>query len=155
MNSPATRPDAEIEPRYGWVVVWASFVALAVIDSSLSAELRGSAPARAPRFFAADVPAEEAATFRAAVRTAAPTARIEAVELTSGDVTYTTPPPAAPGFWSAPNFSARESISLLQARSVPTITTTGAGTILDFALRLPGPVLLAFAVLAVRARTKC
>src|SRR6478735_2526020 len=52
---------------------------------------------------------------------------IEAVDLTSGDVTYTAPPPAAPGFWSALNFSARESISLLQARSVPTITTTGAG----------------------------
>ncbi len=62
------------------------FVALAVIDSSLSAELRGSAPARAPRFFAADVPAEEAATFRAAVRTAAPTARIEAVPSLRGAI---------------------------------------------------------------------
>ncbi|MDR6788305.1 putative ABC transport system permease protein [Sphingomonas sp. BE138] len=62
------------------------FVALAVIDSSLSAELAGSAPARAPRFFAADVPAEDAATFRGAVRRAAPGARIEAVPSLRGAI---------------------------------------------------------------------
>ena len=69
-------------------------------------------------------------------------------------LSYTSPPPpAAPGFWTALEFSARESISLLQARSMPAISTTGAGTVLDIALRLAGPVLLAFTVLALRART--
>ncbi|WP_294194257.1 ABC transporter permease [uncultured Sphingomonas sp.] len=62
------------------------FVALAVIDSSLSAELAGQAPARAPRFFAADVPAEDADTFQAAVRGAAPGARIEAVPSLRGAI---------------------------------------------------------------------
>lgn len=62
------------------------FVALAVIDSSLSRELAGSAPSRAPRFFAADVPADEAATFRAAVRRAAPRATIEAVPSLRGAI---------------------------------------------------------------------
>ncbi|WP_028967806.1 ABC transporter permease [Sphingomonas phyllosphaerae] len=62
------------------------FVALAVIDASLSAELAGSAPARAPRFFAADVPAEEAKTFRTAVLGAAPNARIEAVPSLRGAI---------------------------------------------------------------------
>ena len=47
-----------------------------------------------------------------------------------------------------PTAMARESISLLQARSLPSITTTGAGTVLDFVLRLAGPALLAFIVLA-------
>jgi len=60
----------------------------------------------------------------------------------------------APRFSTALEFSARESISLLQARSMPAIDTTGVGTLLDFLLRLAGPVLLAFAVLALRARTK-
>ena len=62
------------------------FVALAVIDSSIAAELAGAAPARAPRFFAADVPADEAARFRAAVTTAAPGARIEAVPSLRGAI---------------------------------------------------------------------
>ena len=57
-------------------------------------------------------------------------------------------------FWTALEYSARESISLLQARGIPAIDTTGVGTFLDFLLRLAGPVLLAFAVLALRARTK-
>ena len=73
----------------------------------------------------------------------------------SGAVLYT--PPAermAPRFWTALEYSARESISLLQARSMPAIDTTGVGTILDFLLRLAGPVLLAFAILALRARTR-
>jgi hypothetical protein len=37
---------------------------------------------------------------------------------------------------------------------MPAIDTTGLGTFLDFVLRLAGPVLLAFTVLALRARTK-
>jgi hypothetical protein len=55
--------------------------------------------------------------------------------------------------WTGLEFSLRESIALLQARSLP-FHTTGAGTALDIVLRLAGPVLLAFIVLALRARTK-
>ena len=58
------------------------------------------------------------------------------------------------GFWNALDYSARESISLLQVRSTPTLDTTAAGTLLDFFLRLAGPVLLAFTVLALWARIK-
>ncbi len=85
----------------------------------------------------------------------APPAQILTIDPKSGAVTYTPPTErTAPGFGAALEYSARESISLLQARSMPTINTTVAGTILDFVLRLAGPVLLAFAVLALRARTK-
>ena len=84
-----------------------------------------------------------------------PPAQILMIDLTSGAVTYTPPTErTAPGFWTALEYSARESISLLQARGMPAIDTTGVGTLLDFLLRLAGPVLLAFAILALRARTK-
>ena len=83
---------------------------------------------------------------------------ISKVSLSSGDVSYTPLPTAkAPEFRQALEYAARESISLLQARGMsagPAIDTSGAGTILDFLLRLAGPVLLAFAILALRARTK-
>ena len=84
-----------------------------------------------------------------------PPAQILMINPSSGAVTYTPPTErTAPGFWTALEYSARESISLLQARGMPAIDTTGVGTILDFVLRLAGPVLLAFAILALRARTK-
>jgi hypothetical protein len=84
-----------------------------------------------------------------------PPGQILMINPTSGAVTYTPPTePTAPGFGAAFEYSARESISLLQARGMPAIETTGVGTIVDFVLRLAGPVLLAFAVLALRARTK-
>ena len=84
-----------------------------------------------------------------------PPAQIRMIDPTSGVVTYTPPTErTAPGFWTALEYSARESISLLQARGMPAIDTTGVGTLLDFLLRLAGPVLLAFAILALRARTK-
>ena len=80
---------------------------------------------------------------------------IRFIDPTSGAVTYTPPTErTAPGFWTALEYSARESISLLQARSMPAIDTTGAGTLIDFPLRSAGPVSLAFAVLALRARSK-
>ena len=62
------------------------FVALAVIDTSLSAELAGAAPAKAPRFFAIDLQPEDAAAFRAAIDGAAPGARIEAVPSLRGSI---------------------------------------------------------------------
>jgi uncharacterized protein YjbI with pentapeptide repeats len=84
-----------------------------------------------------------------------PPPRIAMIDPTTGVVTDTkTPPTSAPKFWDALEYSARESISLLQSRGTSTITTTGAGTILDFVLRLAGPVLLAFTVLALRARIR-
>jgi Pentapeptide repeats (9 copies) len=84
-----------------------------------------------------------------------PPAQIDRIDPTSGAVTYTpSTVRTAPEFRTALEYSARESISLLQARSMPAMDTTGVGTLLDFLLRLAGPVLLAFAVLALRARTK-
>ena len=62
------------------------FVAMATIDTSLSAELAGAAPAKAPRFFAIDLQPEDARTFRAAVHAAAPTARVEAVPSLRGSI---------------------------------------------------------------------
>jgi putative ABC transport system permease protein len=62
------------------------FVALAVIDTSLSSELAHAAPAKAPRFFAIDLQPEDAGTFRKAVLGAAPTATIEAVPSLRGSI---------------------------------------------------------------------
>jgi putative ABC transport system permease protein len=62
------------------------FVALAVIDTSLSSELAHAAPAKAPRFFAIDLQPEDAGTFRTAVTGAAPAARIEAVPSLRGSI---------------------------------------------------------------------
>ena len=62
------------------------FVAMAVIDTSLSAELTGAAPAKAPRFFAIDLQPEDDAAFRRAVAGAAPGARIEAVPSLRGSI---------------------------------------------------------------------
>ncbi|ONF95195.1 ABC transporter permease [Sphingomonas jeddahensis] len=62
------------------------FVALAVIDTSLSNELASAAPAKAPRFFAIDVQPEDEPTFRSAIRRAAPNATIEAVPSLRGSI---------------------------------------------------------------------
>ncbi|OAN67091.1 ABC transporter permease [Sphingomonas sp. TDK1] len=62
------------------------FVALAVIDASLTAELRNAAPAKAPRFFAIDLQPEDAATFTQAVRSVAPGAGIETLPSLRGSV---------------------------------------------------------------------
>ncbi|WP_010186548.1 ABC transporter permease [Sphingomonas sp. PAMC 26605] len=62
------------------------FVALAVIDSSLGAELNGAAPAKAPRFFAIDLQPDDAVTFARAVRSAAPMATIEALPSLRGSI---------------------------------------------------------------------
>jgi putative ABC transport system permease protein len=62
------------------------FVAMATIDTSLSAELGGAAPAKAPRFFAIDLQPEDATRFRTAVLAAAPGARIEATPSLRGSI---------------------------------------------------------------------
>lgn len=63
------------------------FVALAVIDTSLSSELAGAAPAKAPRFFAIDLPADDAGRFRAAVSAASPGATFETTPSLRGSIT--------------------------------------------------------------------
>ena len=63
------------------------FVALAVIDTSLSAELAGAAPAKAPRFFAIDLQPDDARAFRQAVARAAPESRVETVPSLRGSIT--------------------------------------------------------------------
>ncbi len=62
------------------------FVALAVIDTSLSSEIHAAAPARAPRFFAIDLQPEDSTRFRALVTGAAPGAQIEAVPSLRGSI---------------------------------------------------------------------
>jgi len=63
------------------------FVALAAVNGSLVAQVQGSAPRRAPRFFAVDLQPEDAARFAAAVRAASPAARIEYAPSLRGQVT--------------------------------------------------------------------
>lgn len=62
------------------------FVALAVIDSSLSAELHNAAPAKAPRFFAVDLQPNDAPAFERAVARTVPGARIEALPSLRGSI---------------------------------------------------------------------
>lgn len=62
------------------------FVALAVVDSSLSSELRNAAPAKAPRFFAIDLQPDDAPAFARAIRGAAPTATIESLPSLRGSI---------------------------------------------------------------------
>ncbi|WP_375380420.1 ABC transporter permease [uncultured Sphingomonas sp.] len=63
------------------------FVALAAIDTSLGSELASAAPAKAPRFFAADLQPEDEASFRTAVtRATGGRARIEAVPSLRGAI---------------------------------------------------------------------
>ena len=71
------------------------FVAMAAIDTSLSAELRGAAPAKAPRFFAIDLQPEDAPAFRAAVLAAAPSAQIEATPSLRGSISAVNGVPVA------------------------------------------------------------
>jgi hypothetical protein len=79
--------------------------------------------------------------------------RIASVNPKDGAVKYVDTQAPPPGFLSSLNFSARESVSLLHA-DTSSVKTQGFGTLVDFVLRLAGPLLLAFIVLALRARTK-
>jgi hypothetical protein len=84
-----------------------------------------------------------------------PPTQITKVDLTTGAVTNTAARPStALPFSTTLEFCARESISLLQTRTGTEFTPKGFGTVVDFILRLARPVLLAFTVLALRARIK-
>ncbi|HEX8555303.1 MAG TPA: FtsX-like permease family protein, partial [Sphingomonas sp.] len=62
------------------------FVALAVIDTSLGRQIATAAPAKAPRFFAIDLPPEDERAFAAAIRGASPGARIDTAPSLRGSV---------------------------------------------------------------------
>ncbi|WAC90211.1 pentapeptide repeat-containing protein [Mycobacterium sp. Aquia_213] len=80
---------------------------------------------------------------------------IAKVDLKTGAVTNKAPPPPKVlPFSTALEFAARESISLLQSRGSSDIAPKGFGTIVDFILRLAGPVLLALTLLGLRARIR-
>jgi hypothetical protein len=84
-----------------------------------------------------------------------PPAQIASIDPTSGAVTYTSPPPpVGPTFSTALDYAARESVSLLEGPPTLPITTKWPGDLLNAILRLAGPVLLAFAIFALRSRTK-
>jgi Pentapeptide repeats (9 copies) len=75
------------------------------------------------------------------------------IEPGTGAVFYRTSHDSPPGFEDTLEFSAKESISLLRAPQ-ESFEMTSSGKALDFGLRIAGPVLLAYIVLALRARTK-
>ena len=84
-----------------------------------------------------------------------PPAQIATIDPTSGRVTYTSPPPpVGPTFSSALDYAARESVSLLEGPASSPITTKWPGDLVNAIVRLAGPVLLAFAIFALRSRTK-
>ena len=62
------------------------FVALAAVNSSLGSAMRSTAPAKAPRFFALDLPPDDAPAFRAAVTRAAGASRIEVTPSLRGSI---------------------------------------------------------------------
>jgi uncharacterized protein YjbI with pentapeptide repeats len=76
-----------------------------------------------------------------------------AILFTNGTFAVVTDTATAPQFHEALEFTARESIPLLQLRQ-PKLHVQGPGTALDFLVRLSGPVLLGLFVLAIRGRIK-
>jgi uncharacterized protein YjbI with pentapeptide repeats len=84
-----------------------------------------------------------------------PPAQIATIDPTNGQVTYTSPPPPMrPTFATALDYAARESVSLLEGSGTSLITTKWPGDLVNAIVRLAGPVLLAFAIFALRSRTK-
>ena len=87
---------------------------------------------------------------------------VSSVDLQTGTLRYA--PGAQPGvkpdasatvtFGTSLKFTSTESLTLIRASGAPLLETTGAGTVVDIAVRLLAPVLVGLAVLAVRGRTK-
>jgi hypothetical protein len=92
----------------------------------------------------------------------APPQQVASVTLATGALRYApiTQPSATTGtttaipFGTSLEFTATESTTLIRASGTPLLETTGAGTVLDIAMRLLAPLLLGLALLAVRGRTK-
>lgn len=84
-----------------------------------------------------------------------PPAQIATIDPIGGQVTYTSPPPpVGPTFGVALDYAARESVSLLEGSGTSLITTKWPGDLVNAIVRLAGPILLAFAIFALRSRTK-
>jgi hypothetical protein len=86
-----------------------------------------------------------------------PITRIVSIDPDTGRVTYEGPASQGPAsfrvrYAAALEFSVRASTSLLRPIGTPPLT--GLGTAIEVALRLLGPLLLAFAILALRGRMK-
>jgi hypothetical protein len=92
----------------------------------------------------------------------APSQQVASVNLRTGAVQYApitqpsgeTGTTAAVPFGTSLKFTSTESLTLIRASGTPLLETTGAGTVLDMALRLLAPLLLGLALLAVRGRIK-
>jgi len=92
----------------------------------------------------------------------APPQQVTSVNLATGALRYApitqpsvkTGTTAAVPFGTSLEFTATESTTLIRASGTPLLETTGAGTVLDIALRLLAPLLLGLALLAVRGRIK-
>lgn len=72
----------------------------------------------------------------------------------AGKVKVEKPSTRSLAFTEASLFSLRESVALIRPASDGRFRTTALGTFVDVVLRILGPVLIALAVLAIRARTK-
>jgi hypothetical protein len=88
-----------------------------------------------------------------------PPQQVTSVNLQTGALRYAPPrgktgTTAAATFGTSLEFTATESTTLIRASGTPLLETTGAGTVLDIALRLLAPLLLGLALLAVRGRIK-
>ena len=81
------------------------------------------------------------------------TERVSWVQPISGEVSYEQVPKTSFGLWDSFELAARNSVALLRnPGNTPNLTPIG--TVMDIAVRLLVPVLLALAVLAIRGRTK-
>ncbi len=79
-------------------------------------------------------------------------AKAESVDLQTGVITYPPGEASVDGFGGALELAARNSVALLKNPGIVEMTTVG--TVTDIVLRLLGPVLIGFALLALRGRTK-
>ena len=76
------------------------------------------------------------------------------VNLDTGAITSTAPPPEGLSLARAWLFATQETVALFRPAGLSGVTLASVGHIVDLAVRILGPVLLALAVLAIRNRTK-
>ena len=81
------------------------------------------------------------------------TSVIDKINMQSGKATYLTPDEGGLPWWRATLFAAQETVALFRTNQTG-VTLVGFGYIVDLAVRILGPVLLALAILAIRNRTK-
>ncbi|MFC0313586.1 pentapeptide repeat-containing protein [Gordonia phosphorivorans] len=81
------------------------------------------------------------------------TSAIDKINVKSGEATYLTPDEGGLPWWRATLFAAQETVALFRTNQTG-VTLVGFGYIVDLAVRILGPVLLALAIMAIRNRTK-